>query len=204
MLYKQFEIGNKKVGIWKISESIEELLRLANPSNEFLSEMHLMRSQKRKIEKLATCCLMQAIGADYSQLVYLPSGKPELKRSKLHVSISHTADFVTVVLSESSVGIDIEAIDARIVNLRSRFVASDEFIDQGLEIIHLMLHWSAKEAMFKWIDREGVQFTKHLHVSPFQPGANGYFDVHETKTDSQMTANAYYEVEESFVLVLVG
>ncbi|MBP1616481.1 MAG: Phosphopantetheinyl transferase [Bacteroidetes bacterium] len=204
MLYKRFEVEKKTVGIWKISESIEELLGLVNPDAALLAEIQNLHSEKRKVEKLVTCCLMREFGLDYSQLMYLPSGKPKLIGNKFHVSISHTAGFVSIALSESGVGIDIQSIDARVVNLKSRFVADDELIDPNLEITHLMLHWSAKEAMFKWIDREAVIFTKHLHVQPFSPVGKGCFQVYETKTKWKMSATAYYEVEDHFVLVLVG
>jgi 4'-phosphopantetheinyl transferase len=204
MLYKRFEVEKKTVGIWKVSESIEDLLSLLNLETTLVAKIQNLRSDKRKIEKLATCCLMREFGLDYSQLTYLPSGKPQLIGNKFHVSISHTAGFVSIALSESGVGIDIQSIDARVVKLKSRFVADDEFIDPDLEITHLMLHWSAKEAMFKWIDKEEVMFTKHLHVKPFSPVDKGYFEVYETKTEWEMATTAYYEVEDHFVLVLVG
>jgi 4'-phosphopantetheinyl transferase EntD len=203
MLYRRFEEGTKTVGIWKISESIDELLHLAKPDASFLAQIQSLRSEKRKIEKLATSCLMCELGLDYLQLTYSPSGKPMLS-GEFCISISHTAGFVAVALSPSSVGLDIQSIEGKIVNLRNRFIAIDEFIDPDLEITHLMLHWSAKEAMFKWIDRDEVVFTKHLHVRPFSPVGKGYFHVYETKTEMQKAANAYYEVEDHFVLVLVG
>ncbi len=204
MLYKRFEVENKAVGIWKISESFEELLGLVNPDATFVAEIQNLRSEKRKIEKLATCTLMREFGLDYSQLTYLPSGKPKLIGSRFHISISHTAGYVSIALSETAIGIDIQSIDTRVENLRSRFVANDEFIDPDLEITHLMLHWSAKEAMFKWIDKEEVMFTKHLHVKPFSPLDKGSFQVIETRTDLKMAGTAYYEVEDHFVFVLVG
>lgn len=204
MLYKRFEVEKKTVGIWEISESMDDLLSLLNPGAALVAEIQNLRSEKRKIEKLATCCLMREFGLDYSQLMYLPSGKPQLIGNISHISISHTAGFVSIALSESEVGIDIQSIDTRVMNLKSRFVANDEFINPDLEITHLMLHWSAKEAMFKWIDKEEVMFTKHLHVKPFSPVDKGFFQVYETKTEWKMATKAYYEVEDHFVLVVVG
>lgn len=204
MLYRKFQIENKIVGIWKISESLEDLLLLATPDKAFLSELEKIISEKRKKEKLATRCLLLELLPDGFQLEYLLSGKPQLVEGKYHLSISHTGDFVAVALSELPIGIDIQQWDRRVEKVKSRFVSESEYIEPELEFPHLMIHWSAKEAMFKWLGKEEVNWTEHLFVKPFSPKEKGDFEVFETKTDAQMTAKAYYEVTDDFVLVLVG
>ncbi len=202
MLYRTFQVENKTIAIWKVTENLEELKTMVAPNALFLSNIEQIRSDKRKMEKLAVYCLFQEMSLDYSSLTYSLSGRPLLKDT--FISISHTDNFVAVALSEQPLGLDIQKIDRRIKNLKNRFVSDDEWIDSENEIIHLMLHWSAKEAMYKWIDQQDVFLTKHLHVKPFHVENSGFFDVWETKTQVELHSKAYYEVEKEFVLVVVG
>lgn len=204
MFYRKFQIENKIIGIWKVSESLEELFVLANPDKVFLTELEKVGSEKRKKEKLATrCLLMELLPNDFS-LKYTSSGKPQLSSKKYDISISHTGNFVAVALSEASIGIDIQKWDKRVYDLKSRFVSESEYIEPESEFQHLMLHWCAKEAMFKWLGKDEISWTEHLLVKAFSPTKKGFFEIFEIKTDAQKTAKAYYEVTDDFVFVVVG
>lgn len=204
MLYQKIEIDNKVLAIWEIRESEDELCSQAQLDVSSLVDIKQLNSEKRRQEKLATACLFRELGVDYSQLKYSSTRKPELIGDHRYVSISHTGNFVALALSNQPIGVDIQTVDERILRLRNRFVSEEEFINPEHELIHLMLHWSAKEAMFKWIGQEGVSLVNQLHVKTFKPDSKGCFDVFETRTEERMASRAYYEVNENFVLVLVG
>ncbi len=48
-------------------------------------------------------------------------------------------------------------------------------MNQGDEVYVLLLHWSAKETLFKVMGVEGVDFIRHLHIFPFCHGRGGVF-----------------------------
>lgn len=74
-------------------------------------------------------------------------------------------------------------------------------LDLNHELEHLLVHWCAKETLFKVIDQEGVDFQKHLHVLPFHfKERRGCFTVKETKTDRSNSYEFVYEVSDSYVL----
>lgn len=176
---------------------------MLTPGSKCLDEILLLKSEKRQVEKLATHLLLTELLGHEFQIYYSSSGKPNLVGGSFHISISHTAGYVAVVLSNTPVGVDIQLIEPRIEGLKRRFVSSDEYIDPVNPIVHLSLHWSAKEAMFKWLDTADVDFKNHLHVKPFPLSEQGFFNVFETKTSFEQDMKGYYEVDTDFVLVLI-
>jgi phosphopantetheinyl transferase len=130
----------------------------------------------------------------------------------LHISISHTKGYVAIALSENApVGIDVEQIERieekpnvfddkeklpRVEKVRTRFMRNDEFAETT---IGLLLHWSAKETLFKVLGREGVNFIDEMQVSPFdETQYEGEFTIEDLKEDD--TYIIYYKVFDDFVL----
>ena len=68
------------------------------------------------------------------------------------------------------------------------------------EIEHLLIHWCAKETLFKIIGQEGVDFQKHLHVNPFPYLSSGTFKGRETRTEACREYELAYQVTPDYVL----
>jgi len=86
-------------------------------------------------------------------------GRPYLTDRSFNVSISHTRNHAAILIHPSkNVGIDIEEISDRVYRVASKFVSQDEYIDPHHEKIHLLLHWSAKETMFKLLEESEIRF----------------------------------------------
>ena len=129
----------------------------------------------------------------------------------LHISISHTKGYVAIALSETAVvGIDVEQIERldtsnqfndketvpRVEKVRSRFMRNDEYAET---IVGMLLHWSAKETVFKVLGREGVDFQDEMKVQPFdETQYEGDFQLEDLKEDD--TYIIYYKVFDDFVL----
>lgn len=80
------------------------------------------------------------------------NGKPVLKNSEAHLSISHTQQFAAVMFSRNkAVGIDLENINPKVERIAHKFLREDEInaIDEEEKIGKLILYWSAKEALYK-------------------------------------------------------
>lgn len=204
MLYcKKYISETSLLGIWQIDESKDELLSLLDDKDS-LDAILSLKSEIRVLEMLAGRVLLKELLGEEKRICYTPSGKPYLEDASFHISISHTKKYVGVVVDAiNPLGLDLEQIGDKIKRVRSRVVSDREYIDPDNEVVHLLLHWSAKEAMFKHMDEEGVNFLNHLFVEPFNPERTGYFSASETRTDKKTRFDAYYEVKEEFVLVCV-
>lgn len=201
MLYIQKEIEGCLLGVWKVEESSDELFSMLH-QKEWLEPIFLMKSASRRQEMLASRVLLTSLLGEEKEICYYPSGKPFLADKSYQISISHTKGYVAIMLDkEQTMGLDIERRTDKIFRVRDRVVSSSEFIDEENQQIHLLLHWSAKEAMFKYLNAEGVDFRRNLHVFPFIPQKKGFFEVKETKTERAQQFRACYWVTDDFVLV---
>lgn len=174
-LFKTISFPHGLIGIWQFTESTADLLPLFSPEelndSTFLKYTH----EKRKLEWLATRRLIsQLIGFDFT-ISYLESGKPILQHDRFrHISISHSRDFAAVILHENlGVGIDIEDTSRDFSRIDKRFLSDEELSFVGSDPQLQCLYWCAKEAIFKLVDDQGIDFKKQIHISP-DSKSNGF------------------------------
>ena len=137
-----------------------------------------------------------------------PNGAPYLSDAeKKQISISHTKDFVAIMLTDATqmAGIDIEYRSERVRKVRSRFLNAEEelFIDPAHETEHLLICWCAKETLYKIINRQEVDFCRHLHIQPFSYGEQGTLITFDTCSESTQHVVLQYRVEKDFVITWV-
>ena len=65
----------------------------------------------------------------------------------------------------------------------------------------LLLHWSAKEVMFKCMNTPEVDFREHLHIESFTTEQQGVFLAHEYRTEQQRNFRIHYLIHPEFVTV---
>ena len=199
-----FKYNNPLWGIWKLEEASDELLSLLKNKESYKSQLDLIHSESRRREWLACRVLLQELVDSSVLIAYRSNGAPYLLNSPLHISISHTKGYVAVLLqAQSVVGIDIEYRSTRVQKIRSRFMSEKEerALDKRNETEHLLLHWCAKETLFKMIGQENVDFQKHLHVCPFFYNSEGTLQVQETRTEKNEVFDLNYWVQPDFVVV---
>lgn len=190
-----------QLGIWKIDEE-EELLLKQSGSNVRPSHVN----QVRRLEYLAVRAMASEMGIQGLDIAYRPSGKPYILNSNLSISISHTKHYVAVMLSPNElIGVDLEYRSDRILKIRHKFMHPDEedrlkqVSNPMSETVALLLHWCAKEALFKAVPEEGVDFAQELRISDFSPlDINGRFSGIFLRTGSTFVID--YRVEPDFVL----
>ncbi len=173
---KKEEANGGILAVWEISESVDELLKQLNLSEAELNRLNAFRLDKRKLEFLATRCLIKALIQTDPVINYLDTGRPILENSTYNLSISHTKGFAAVVLSKGAYsGIDIEHPSERVVKVYDRFVSSEEkaFIPESKQLEYFTLLWSLKEAMYKIFDEKSVIFNRDLKCYPFKLSCEG-------------------------------
>lgn len=147
-----------RLGIWAISESSDDFWALSPYVESSRSEFNaLYKSEQRKCEVLAVRLLIKEIIGDNVQLLHQNNGKPYLS-SGMNISISHTRGFAVIIVSHSKqVSVDIEYFSNRIERIRSKFMRDDE---NASSQVKLLMHWCAKETMYKLFPEDNLTFNK--------------------------------------------
>ena len=147
---------NALIGVWEITESLEELINLL-PDISVSNYKHI----KRKKEFLATRLLLNHLDIKET-IVYNNNCAPELN-SGMHISISHSKNLVAIILSTKKVGIDIENISKKAKNLSSKFICTESHPNLTKEQATLI--WCCKEAIYKWHQKGNINFIKDIKVT---------------------------------------
>lgn len=194
------------LGIWKMDESREELLQLL-PEHmrlDAVEHMKAIHSERRIIEWLSTRILLFMLLDEEKTILNRADGKPYLEDESHHISISHTKDYAAIYLHETHpIGIDIEIRSERVNKVAHKFIGDNEYIDPLQKTVHQLLHWSAKESMFKLMEESEIHFKHHLHIHPFTPAPKEIITATETKTNRNLTFKIDYEVHPDYVLTWV-
>lgn len=190
-------------GVWKMDESVDTLLDLLPEREYYEREVQRFVASHRRLEWLSVRALLFRLLGEHKEVCYQPSGKPYLADHSYFISISHTKGYVSVILSDKvPVGIDIEQYGQRVHRVAHKYMREDESVRLYKEDAtwSLLLHWSAKEVMFKCMDTDGVDFRQHLHIEPFLLQEQGDFTAHEYRTEQKRSFRIHYLLHPEFVM----
>lgn len=192
-----------RCGVWKMDESVDTLLDLLPEREYYEREVQRFVASHRRLEWLSVRALLFRLLGEHKEVCYQPSGKPYLADHSYFISISHTKGYVSVILSDKvPVGIDIEQYGQRVHRVAHKYMREDESVRLYKEDAtwSLLLHWSAKEVMFKCMDTDGVDFRQHLHIEPFLLQEQGDFTAHEYRTEQKRSFRIHYLLHPEFVM----
>lgn len=164
------------LGIWNITEDVDELISKVVLTPEEVAIMNSFSNISRKIEWLSVRVLLREITGKDLTIIYNGHRKPFIKGNTYHISISHSKNFSSILLSRSQkVGIDLEYMSHRIDRIAYKFINEKEYIDNSDHIrkYHLYIHWCAKEALYKICDKQDINFKENLMIEPFAPEKKG-------------------------------
>ncbi|MBG6110573.1 phosphopantetheinyl transferase [Flavobacterium sp. CG_9.10] len=197
--------------VWKITESFEQLNNEVQLTEKNALRLSGMKSELHQRAFLSVRKLFQEANYTDFDLFYDEFGKPHLHDGK-HISITHSHDFSAIIISEETVGIDIELRREKIIRIADKFCDSEfQFLSRpetsgfGTEnqqeyIRKLTVIWGAKEAIFKIRNEKGISFKDHIKVQSF--------DLENKKVNTELhfdslikDFNIHFEEIENFTLV---
>jgi phosphopantetheinyl transferase len=189
--------------VWKITETLEQLLLEVILNEKSKARLAGMKSVSHQCGFLSVRKLLQEKGYTDFDLYYDEFGKPHLNDGR-HISISHSHEFSTIILSDQNCGIDLEMQREKIITIAHKFAEHEfEFLKDVSEknyIRQLTVIWGAKEAVFKIRNEVGISFKDHIHVAPFS--IEMMQSVALLKFGSiNMNYNIFFEEVERFTLV---
>jgi len=170
---KKIEVENGVLGIWELTDTTDSLVAVFQFSESEEAEFKRFSLKKRQAEYLSTRLLLQQMLGAKTEITYQKSGRPQIKNSTKNISISHSADFVAIFISDDLSGIDVEIATRSIDKVTHRFLHKNEldWIEKSENPQFLkILFWCAKEAVYKCSNREGVQFDTQIFINPFDFG----------------------------------
>lgn len=193
-------------GLWQISETEEWLRENVDCFPAEVASLNAIRGEGRRREFLAARILLHHMSGrdERGELYKDDAGKPHLRDSHFHVSISHTVDYAAAIAHPNPCGVDVQRIVPRIRRLADKFVGEAERkqLLPEHELTQLHLIWSAKEAMYKAFGRREIDFRKHLFVDfeGYTPGKT-HGSAYLRRDDVEMLFTLDFRVFDTFVLV---
>lgn len=135
-------------------------------------ELQSISHPQKRLEWLASRYLIKKL-LGKNEVVYLDkkaNGKPIITNFNEHVSITHTNGYAASIHSKKHpVSIDLEQIDERVMRIERKFMSEEEmkFIPIEEKLDYLILCWSAKETVFKYLEISGIIFKEEILIQPF-------------------------------------
>jgi phosphopantetheinyl transferase len=197
--------SNTQILVWKITESLAQLSLEVQLNSSNTIRFNTMKSDLHQRAFLSVRKLLQDKGYSDFDLEYDQFGKPHLKDGN-HISISHSHEFSTIIISDQKVGIDIELQREKIIKIADKFVDYEfEFLNKQSQeeyIRKLTVIWGIKESIFKIRNEIGISFKEHIQAKPFQINdKSGSASLHfQNKTED---FSFHFEEIENFTLVYV-
>ncbi|QTY26602.1 4'-phosphopantetheinyl transferase superfamily protein [Flavobacterium sp. CS20] len=197
-VYKTITIDEtSKLQIWKVEETLEELSKGIELSAYCQRRFDAMKSDIHRRAFISIRHLLKNFGYTDFDLDYDDNGKPHLKDGK-HISISHSYQFTTVIVSDRKVGVDIEKQREKIKRIAPKFTPIEEYRSLGQRdlIKKLTIVWGAKEALYKLFGKQGLLFLHDIYVVDF--------DFKTSTTDAEVTYHGlkkhyhlnFFEIED--------
>jgi len=154
--------------LWKIDESEQELRQLVELPKAEKEKLNQRKSAQHRIEFLSSRASLSALGVSLKDLQFHEHGALFLGNQKF-CSLSHSAAYAAAVISDKSVGVDVETYRNKISRIGPKFRhQKEEFtLNKENEVALLTRLWTAKEAIYKAFGMPGIHFSRQILVAPF-------------------------------------
>jgi 4'-phosphopantetheinyl transferase EntD len=198
--------ADTRLAVWHITEA------------EAFFDVPLQRSithPHKRLQHVAGRYLLKWLFNDfpYSEILVATTRKPYLENERYHFSISHCGHYAAAIVSKTRrVGIDVELPASRLSGLAPKFLndAEGHLLErmrvkgterEATEL--LTIFWAAKEAMYKWWGRPGVDFRRMLLIEDLPEGEERVLQARlaDPADPHGIALSLQYTLFESLVLV---
>lgn len=146
----EFDIENIKNKMPKLYKKVDSINNEIVKKSKFTSLLHIVNN----------------LACSEEDLIYNKYNKPLLKDDSMNFSISNCDEFSVYVEDDSEIGIDIEKVDKKNINIKNYAFNDSEilYIDKN-ESDNLHLLWTRKEAFVKMIGSGFKTAPKELNIA---------------------------------------
>ncbi len=200
--------AHSRVGVWKITESEEELRAMTSIPSDELEEISYIKNESLRKQKLAVRALLDAMFEEKVYLSHHDNGKPYIENNAINISITHTDKYVAVMLNdEDEVGIDCESFERDFSAVEKKALSDDEIenLDDDQKNEQLAIYWCAKEAIYKLTSQYDVSFSEQIEIEDFKVRDEGELKAIFTDRDGfEQELELFYFTFDRHVLVCVS
>lgn len=152
-----------------IIESIadEESLR-RGATEEDLAYVATFASENRRCEVLAWRAIVRREFGEGVRIFYDDYGAPKIDNPSKYISVSHSRQFVSVLISDQPCAVDIEDAERNFRRVATRYLSAVELsIAEQYNLFAEM--WSAKEALYKYYKKGKLDFVRDISIESYNP-----------------------------------
>ena len=190
-----------RVIIWEIDESIQELESEVILSEDSLKLLNQKKLDVHKKQFLAIRNIFKLLSIEDKEVKYDKAGRPIFSQNKT-LSISHSGNYATLIISDHTVGIDIEKISNKTIKIKDKFLDIELNYPQELNNKISLVYWNIKESIYKAVGITGIDFKKNILALPL--------DINATKCKSWYVNNhdiysfeTYFRISKNYTLAFV-
>ncbi len=154
-----------RIIVWEIKETIDFLKSELNLSDFSKKTLLKKKSAIHQKQFLAVRNILKLLSIHEIDLSYNVNGKPSIKSG--YISISHSNEFVTVLVSDQKVGVDIESNSNKCFRIMEKFIGTENEFPIRIERKIAQVIWNMKESLFKMMDFKEIDFKENIIVIPF-------------------------------------
>ena len=177
--------------LWKLSETEIELNSNIDLSLSSISKLDLIKSSSQRKQFLGVQNLLKLHNINNGSLFYDKNGKPHLSNNKF-ISISHSFEYCGVIVADVKVGLDIEKLRPKILNISKKFISeSDWNLIKLSSVENVTKVWTIKEAVFKAFGHKAIDFKKNIIITSINKKFN---KASVSISNNQITENYNIEI----------
>lgn len=157
-----------QIYFWEITEPLTYLQEITTLHTNSQLRLEKLKNKSHQVGFLAIRQLLQMAGLNDRDVFYDAEGKPHLVNGQ-HISMSHTAQFAMIGISQKPIGVDVEMINKKILLLAPRFMNKNhlEKVSEDDKMIKATVVWGIKEAVFKIINQKGISYKADIIEDEF-------------------------------------
>ena len=184
---------NTIVGIWKITETLDNLSKSVSLSSTSKELLKNRKSRVHKLQFLGVRAILLELGYSVDSLSY-QDNRPILNDNK-KISISHSNLFSCVIISDLKVGIDVQKTDHKINTIAKKFIGYETSYLTHDDFKRKSIIWNIKESIYKIANIIGLDYKTHLLVVPFNLSDNFTYSWLIYKNLKERYASYFFTIE---------
>lgn len=180
-LIEDIQVGNNRLGLWRIDGSE---IRFETDYLELAAQLSV-RHPRTQLQRYASRLLLAEMLGEMPEVSKDENGRPLLPNHALEISISHTEGYAAILLGTGKLGVDVQHYKPNVMKVRDRFL-DDRELQMAQDIETTTLFWAAKEAIYKYNAKPGLDFRDPITVYSIEPEilpSSFVYNGAETKLD---------------------
>ena len=154
-----------RIIVWEIKETFDFLKSKLDLTDFSKKILHKKKSEIHQKQFLAVRNILKLLLIQDSDLSYGADGKPFIK--SIYISISHSKEFVAVLVSDQKVAVDIESNSDKCFKIMQKFIGVENEFPIKIDRKIAQILWNMKESLYKIIAFKEIDFKENLVVIPF-------------------------------------